>query len=121
MYDWTIPAEREAAFRLAIGPAVHNSDLAEPLLDPKTAKTTLEHEGKIKLPEKMTVVFYRQENLENHLVAMIPAREWQELHLPYTEPGFRSCFRCTWITYRKDMEEQQELYQIAREKDLKKL
>lgn len=121
MNDWDTVQGRETAFELAIGPAVTDENLAKPLLDPTTAKTTLEARGDIKLPEKMTVVFYRQENLDNHLVAVIPARDPDSLHLPHIKPGFKSCFLCTWITYLRAMEEQRELYQIGREKDLKKL
>lgn len=121
MNDWDKPQEREKAFRKVIGDAVTDKDLAKLLLDQTTAKSKLESYGDIKLPDKMTVVFYRQENLENHLVAVIPAVDPGPLHLPYIEPGFQTCFLCTWIGYLQAMMQQRELYQIAREKDLKKV
>ena len=121
MNDWNDPVQREAAFKQAITNAMRDQDIKDALLDPDTAKETLEGEGDITLPRDMTVVFYRQEDLDMRLVSLIPAPNPEELHLPRKEPGFRSCFLCTWITYRKMLDLQEELDQIARDLDLRKL
>ncbi len=91
------------------------------LLDPKTARQTLEDEGDIKLPSGMTVIFYRQEDLPLRLVAVMPSRDPEQEHLPPIDPGFESCYLCTWITYRKDAAEQQEAKQISQQKDARDL
>lgn len=120
MRDWNKPAERDEAFRIVIAEAIKNEDVRKALLDPKTAKNTVETRGEIKLPDEMEVVFHRQEDLPSRLVMLIPADPAPE-HQPSYPPGFDSCFKCTWITYRDFASEEQKTQSLERSPEIEDL